>query len=176
VLAAIGLALVFELTPFPRPLYSARVPEVFRTIANDPRDVRVLNLPFGFRDGEWSQGNFSAATQFFQTVHQKRLIGGYLSRISPREMERQRQSVTVQRLIRLSEGQRLSSQDLEEVKRLAPGFVDRTRLGYVVIDVGRTPPALRDFAIEAYGLVKLGESGGHELYTPTVGTVTAALR
>ena len=136
----------------------------------------MLNLPFGFRDGEWSQGNFSAATQFFQTVHQKRLIGGYLSRISPREMERQRQSVTVRRLIRLSEGQRLPPEDLEEVKRRAPGFVDRTRLGYVVIDVGRTPPALRDFAIEAYGLVKLSESDGHELYAPTVGTVTAAVQ
>ena len=48
--------------------------------------MRVLNLPFGFRDGEWSQGDFSAATQFFQTVHEKPLIGGYLSRISPREI------------------------------------------------------------------------------------------
>jgi hypothetical protein len=84
VLTAVGLALVFELSPFPRPLYSAHVPDVYRTIANDPRDVRVLNLPFGFRDGEWSQGNFSAASQFFQTVHEKRLIGGYLSRIGPR--------------------------------------------------------------------------------------------
>ena len=56
------------------------------------------------------------------------------------------------------------------MKRRAPGFVDRTRLAYIVIDVGRTPPALRDFAIEAYGLVKLGESDGHELHAPTVGT------
>ena len=47
--------------------------------------------------------------------------------------------------------------------------MDRTRLGYVVIDVGRTPRALRDFAIEAYGLEKLGESEGRELYVPTVG-------
>jgi hypothetical protein len=176
VLTAVGLALVFELSPFPRPLYSAHVPDVYRTIANDPRDVRVLNLPFGFRDGEWSQGNFSAASQFYQTVHEKRLIGGYLSRIGPREMQRQRQSVTVRRLIRLSEGQQLSLQDLEEVKRRAPGFVDRTRLAYVVIDVSQTPPALRNFAIEAYGLVKLGESDGRELYVPTVGTVTAKLR
>ena len=62
------------------------------------------------------------------------------------------------------------------MKRRAPGFVDRTRLGYLVIDVGRTPPALREFAIEAYGLVKLGESDGHELYAPTVGTATAEVR
>ena len=100
----------------------------------------------------------------------------YLSRISSREMERQRQSVTVRRLIRLSEGQRPPPRDLEEVKQRAPGFVDRTRLGYVVIDVVRTPSALRDFAIEAYGLVKLGESDGHELYAPTVGTAKAEPR
>ena len=33
-------------------------------------------------------------TQFYQTVHQKPLIGGALSRISPREIERQHQFVT----------------------------------------------------------------------------------
>jgi hypothetical protein len=42
--------------------------------------------------------------------------------------------------------------------------------------VGRTPPVFRDFAIKAYGLVKLGEGDGHELYAPTVGTATAELR
>ena len=47
-LAAVGVALAFELTPFPRPLYSARIPDLYRTIANDPRDVRVLELPYGF--------------------------------------------------------------------------------------------------------------------------------
>jgi hypothetical protein len=176
VLVAVGAALAFELTPFPRPLYSARVPDLYRTIANDPREVRVLELPYGFADGEWSEGRYTPAKQFYQTVHQKPLIGGALSRISPREIERQHQSVTIRHLIRLSEGDQLSQQDLEEVKRRAPGFVDRTRLGYFVIDVGRTPPAFREFAIEAYGLVKLGESGGHELYAPTVGTPTAAVR
>ena len=109
------------------------------------------------------------ATQFYQTVHQKPLIGGALSRISRREIERQHQFVTIRHLVRLSEGHHLSPRDLEEVKQRAPGFVDRSRLGYLVIDVGRTPPALRDLAIEAYGLVKLGESDGRELYVPTVG-------
>ena len=175
-LAMIGLALGFELTPFPRPMHSARVPDVYRTIASDPRDVRVLGLPLGFLSGEWAQGNFSAASQFYQTVHQKRIIGGYLSRISRNELERQRPSVTVRRLIRLSEGQRVAQADLDEVKRRAPGFVQRARLGYVVIEVSRTPRALREFAIDAYGLVKIGESDGRELYVPTVGAARATAR
>jgi hypothetical protein len=172
-LAAVGVVLLFELMPFPRQLYAASVPDVYRTIASDPRDVRVLELPFGFRSGEWSQGDFSAASLFYQTVHEKQLIGGALSRISPQELERQRQSVTVRRLIRLSEGEHVPREKLEEMKRRAPGFVERTHLGYVVIDTGRVSAAVREFAIEAYGLVKIGKSDALELFVPTVGRAVA---
>ena len=173
-IAMVGAVLVFELSPYPRTLHAARVPEVFRIIAEDPRDVRVLGLPFGFRDGEWSQGDFNAAWLFYQTFHEKRLIGGYLSRISKNEMRRQHQSITVRHLLRLSEGQQLSAADIEELRTRAPGFVDRARLGYVFVDVARTSARFRQIAIDAFGLVKLGESDGFELYAPTVGTTTAS--
>ena len=91
VLAIIGVLLAFELAPLPKTLYSAEIPEVYRIIARDPRDVRVLELPFGIRSGEWSEGNFTAASQFYQTIHEKPLIGGYLSRISRGVVERQHQ-------------------------------------------------------------------------------------
>ena len=51
---------------------------------------------------------------------------------------------------------------------VAPGFITRARVGYVVIDLARTPLALREFAIDAYRLVKIGQSDGYELYVPTV--------
>ncbi len=174
VLAVVGIGLCIELSPFPRPLYPANVPEVYRIIARDPRDVTVLNLPFGFRSGEWSQGNFTAATQFYQTVHQKRLIGGYLSRITEPEIARQRQSITVRRLIRLSEGQQLSQRDLDEVKTRARGFVERSRLAYVVVNTATTPPALHALAKDAYGLTRIAESDGFVLYVPTVGMLADA--
>src|SRR5262245_41087073 len=174
ILAVVTFCLVFELSPYPRTLYAAHVPDVLRIVADDPRSVRVLGLPFGFRDGEWSEGDFNASAQFFQTFHQKPLIGGYLSRISEREMRRQRELVTVRHLLRLSEGKQLSASDVEELKRRAPGFVSRARLGYVLVDTARTSSELRRIAIDAYGLVKLGESDGFELYAPTVGTATAS--
>jgi hypothetical protein len=174
ILAAVTTCLVFELSPYPRTLHSAHVPGVFRIVADDPRSVRVLGLPFGFRDGEWSEGDFNASSQFFQTFHQKPLIGGYLSRISEREMHRQRELVTIRHLLKLSEGEHLSAGDLAELKRRAPGFVARARLGYVCVDTARTSPELRRVAIDTYGLVKLAESDGFELYAPTVGTTTAS--
>ena len=87
---ALGWAMLllvgFELFPAPRTLYSGEYSPLSDIIAADPRPVRVLNLPFGVRDGVSSAGNFSARSQFEQTRHHKALIGGYLSRVSSRRL------------------------------------------------------------------------------------------
>ena len=72
----VGALLVFELLPAPRLLYSATIPTVYRHVAAAPDDTRVLELPSGVRDGTMSVGNFTARSQFFQTSHGKKLIGG----------------------------------------------------------------------------------------------------
>ena len=89
-LAVVAALLAFELAPLPRQLYAASVPEIFRTIASDPRDVRVLDIPLGFVDGEGGEGRNDASSQYYQTFHQKQIIGGRMSRISMRQRERQR--------------------------------------------------------------------------------------
>lgn len=164
VLIGVGLALAFELNPAPRKLYSATAPEVYRVIARDPGRFRVLELPFGIRDGESSLGNFSAASQFYQTFHEKPLIGGYLSRVGRRDVQRQLNFWTLRGLLKLSEGQALTAQERQMLVARAPRFADRARVGYVVIDETRAPPALRQFALEAFHLVRIGESEGHALY------------
>ena len=79
--AVFAAVLLFELLPAPRALYSAEVPSIYRLLAADPRPVRVLGLPFGIRDGMSSAGNVSAFGQYYQTLHGKRLVGGYISRL-----------------------------------------------------------------------------------------------
>jgi hypothetical protein len=167
ILAAVGTILLFELLPAPRTLYSAEVPAVYKIIAADSRDVRVLNLPFGFRDGESSVGNFNPAAQYYQTYHGKRLIGAYLSRISRNEIGRQRKSfITLRALIALSEGKSLPPEVLRVHKWRGPRFVRRANLGYVVIST-HASSELREFAIEAFGLEKISESDGLELFRPS---------
>jgi hypothetical protein len=159
-------ALLFELLPAPRRLYSAEVPAIYRIIAEDPRDVRVLELPLGFRDGESSLGDFNPAFQYYQTFHRKRLVGGYLSRISSNEIRRQRRaSPTVRALISLSEGKSLNPELLRMFRRRGPRFIQRTNIGYVVL-AENASPTLRQFAKEAFGLIRIGESDGLELYKP----------
>jgi hypothetical protein len=168
VLAAVGLALLFELAPTPRALYSAQIPDVYRIVAEDPRQVRILELPFGIRDGESSLGNFSASYQFYQTFHQKRLMGGYLSRVSTNEVKRARRHVTLRALLQLSEGGTIPADLFEIFKARGPSFARRSRLGYVVMHTSRTPPQLRRFATEVFRLEKIAEGDDIELFRPVV--------
>jgi len=169
VFALAGIALLVELAPTPRVLYDARVPSIYQTIADDPRPIRIMELPLGFRDGESSYGNFTAASQFYQTFHQKRLIGGYLSRISRRELARQFRFPVVRTITTLSEGGQPTDDERQILMAAGRRFAKRARLGYVVIDCQRTTPALRDLAIEAFGLLKIGEDRGYELYRVPLG-------
>ncbi len=164
ILATVFCGLLFELTPAPRTLYSAEIPDIYNQIKADPRDVRVLELPFGVRDGLSSAGDFSPASLFYQTHHHKRLIGGYLSRVSRRRFATARSGAFRRALITLSERKPLPSEETSRLAALAPAFVERWSLAYVVIDRARATPELVRFATEVFGLEKLGESGSRELY------------
>lgn len=170
VLLLASTLLVVELWPVPRTLYSAAVPPIYAHVAAAPRGVRVLELPTGVRDGTSSVGNFTARSQFFQTMHGKRLIGGYLSRVSERRVADVRRDPMVDGLIRLSEGQALDPARQEALVAGGAAWAKRVQLGFVVIDRARASEALRDVAVRALGLQLIDVSGEFELYRPSSGT------
>jgi hypothetical protein len=164
--AVTGALLIVELLPAPRQLYSAAIPTIYRHVAAAPPDVRVLELPFGVRDGTWSAGNFTARSQYYQTAHGKRLIGGYLSRVSKRRVSELRSDGMLDALIWLSEGQTLDASRMRTLVEQGPAFVDRAALAYVVIDRARGSDALRDFSVRAFRLELVEVDGALELYRP----------
>ena len=104
-IGAVTAALAIELVSVPRPLYSAAVPDVYRLIATtDDESGRLLELPTGVRDGTSSLGDFNASTQYFQTSHHRRLIGGYLSRVSRWRRTENLRSPVLHALFTLAEG------------------------------------------------------------------------
>ena len=64
----------------PLPLTDARVPEVYDRLAADPDDYAILQLPLGWRNSFGVQGAEDTRTQYYQTVHHKRLLSGNISR------------------------------------------------------------------------------------------------
>lgn len=155
-----------ELLPGSRPLFSAAVPAIYDVIADGPLDARVLELPSGLRDGTSSVGNFSARSQFHQTRHGRRLVGGYLSRVSTwRKGENQR--VPMLRVLHaLSEGRDVTESDRQSAETSRDWFLAKSCVRYVVIDRGRASPDLRAFAARALRLRHVGADGSHELFVP----------
>ena len=160
----IGVLLFFELLPAPRTLHSAELPEPYRIVATDPRRVRVLSLPFGLRDGLSSRGNYSSSTQFYQTFHEKPLIGGYISRLPGDSISRYRGNSTLRVLMRLSEGTPVEPDLMTRATRNADRTMQRLQMGYVVIDLRRTAPALREFMLSAFPLTLIWSDQSYELY------------
>jgi hypothetical protein len=165
----VGGLLILELVPAPRPLFSAEIPAIHSIVAADPRPVLLLNLPFGLRDGLSERGAFSAKYQYYQTLHQKRLIGGYLSRLPDGTITRYRGSRVLRVLLRLSEGRPLDAGMKEAALISAPAFVERMQMGYVLIDTGLCAPELVEFAKRAFSLTSVAREGPLELYRTALG-------
>jgi hypothetical protein len=165
--AVLGAALVLELLPAPRALYSAAVPQVYQLIATTSDESgHLLELPSGVRDGTSSMGNFNPASPFFQTRHRRPLIGGYLSRVSRARKEMQRRTPMLRAIYAFSEG-RIPPPDWIEAARAArEPFLRRSCVRFVVLDKARASPELRAFAVEALQLSEVHEDPDYELFQP----------
>jgi hypothetical protein len=167
-LGATTALLLFELCPAPRPLYSAAVPRLYDRVADDAHDVSLLELPTGVRDGTSAIGSFAARSQYYQTVHGKPLLGGYLSRVSRRRMAEFKRDEMLSAFITLSEGEPISAEREGHLIEQGAAFVARARIGYVVIDRERASPSLRRFAVRALHLRQVDSDGPLDLYVPAV--------
>jgi hypothetical protein len=165
--AIVAMLLVFELWPAPRTLYSAAISPIYDRIAADPRPVRVLVLPLGVRDGTWETGNFRPRSLFNQTRHGKTLIGGYLSRVSPRRVERMRHEYpTLDALITLSEKPPIGPEIKAQLDERGDRLVGQGNIGYVVIDSRFIPPDRAQLVIDALKLREVQRDQYLTLYIP----------
>lgn len=168
IVAAVTILLLIELWPAPRTLYSAEISPIYDEIADDTRPVRVLSLPFGVRDGTWATGNFRPRSLFNQTRHGKALIGGYLSRISPRRVDRMRRDYpTLDALIKLSENAPLDPDVAVTLHDRGDALMAQANVGYVVIDSRFVPPDRAQLVIEAFKLREVRRDAHLTLYVPT---------
>lgn len=171
-----SMLLMIELVPAPRTTYSAAVPGIFDVVAADPRPVSVLMLPFGLRDGLVSYGNASPTYQFFQTVHGKRLIGGYVSRLPSSDVtEYTRRRVTAA-LIDLSEGRTLTEERRAAAVKRAHEVLPELNIGYVVVNHSRASEDLIQFAKDAFDLQLVATEGERTLFRTPLAMPNASAR
>lgn len=169
--ACVACGVIVEVTPAPRLLHSAAVPDVYSLIAGAEDDRgALLELPTGIRDGTSSIGDFNASTAYFQTRHGRPFIGGYLSRVSEWRKRESLRSPMLRALFELSGGAHgLDPELVHAARESRQTFLSRSCVHYVIVDKLRASHELRAFATDALQLESIHEDERYQLLSP-VGT------
>ncbi len=125
--------LLFEHLALPLPLSDARVPAVYEIIAADPRPVSVMHAPLGWRNSFGVFGAERTQLQYFQTVHDKPMIGGNISRAPDFKMDYFKRIPLFEAIAQIENGNEVPAELAEAAAAQANELVYLYNVGYVLL-------------------------------------------
>ena len=135
-------------------------------MAAAPTSTVLLEIPTGVRDGVSNLGDFSAKTEFNQTLHGKTVIGGLLSRVPHQRVEEVLANPVNRALALLSEKKTLTADEEAALLQQGPAFIREKRIGFVVVDRSRASRAFENLVVKAFRLRQLETNDPVVLYVP----------
>jgi hypothetical protein len=144
-LGALLALLAFEQLALPIPLTDLRAPMIFETIRREPGDFAVMDLPLGWRDSVAILGKIDYTAQFLQTIHEKRLIGGLVSRHPAWKFQYFLELSVLNSLIALENGQEIDDARRARDRELASEVLRFFNVRYIA-----ATRALTDARVLAY--------------------------
>jgi hypothetical protein len=135
---ALGLAalIMFENLSLPLPQSNMTIPQPYQTIAADAEEFTVLDIPFGWRNGFRVTGAHTVGImfgQFYQTLHQKPLLGGNTSRNPELKFQYFTEAPVISSLKLLETGYRLPPETWEADRPLAAEALRFFNIRYIVV-------------------------------------------
>ena len=162
-------AIIFEYVSFPLPLGKMAVPKMYYQIASEEGDFALVELP---RDYCYAQCQVSEY-QYYQTVHRKKLVGGYIARNPSYALDFVYNTPVIRELNFAELPPDILRQDLSEVGLSLLNYYD---VRYIILhrdymtpemfhkvdgfinDVLRIPLDYQDANMRRYRVVETGES------------------
>ena len=169
----ITLLFLLEHGSIPLPQSDLRVPAAYQLIAADPNDLTVLDIPFAWRNGFRITG---AATtqfmmgQFYQTVHQKKLLQGNTSRNPAFKFQYFTQAPLINSLLALETGKTLPPERWSADRTIAAEVLDFFNIKYIVIRSDQTnssivtPQATIPYLEAVFPVEKIHEEAALKIY------------
>jgi len=165
-LAALAIFLVAESAPSPFPLVKLTVPQLYYTLRARPETGAVCELPLGIRDGFGGRGNLNEMQFYYQTVHQRPLVGGYLSRLPRSVVAAYANDPLLNALLNLSEPDGGADTERQVSFPSESVVADRLRangIAFVVLDRAAASARLTQY-IEAMAWSLVATEGDRSLY------------
>ncbi len=164
---AVVALVVFEHLSLPLPLSDFRVPEVYDVIAEEPGDFAVLEMPLAWRNGFRVTGTMDPVImfeQYYQTTHEKRLLGGNTSRNPEFKFQYFTEAPVINTIIALENGHEVDQATWENDRELAPDVLRLLGVRYVIVHTGDVPSRLIDYVQGVIGGETVYEGDGMLVY------------
>jgi hypothetical protein len=161
---------VFEHLSVPLPLSDFRVPDVYATVSEEPGDFSMLELPLAWRNGFRVTGTKDPVImfeQFYQTTHQKRLLGGNTSRNPEYKFQYFTEAPVINTIIALENGHEVERETWDTDRELAPEVLRLLGVRYVILHTEVVPPVLQEYVQYVMGGERIHEGDGIVAYRVT---------
>jgi hypothetical protein len=130
----VGGIVMLEYLMFPFPvLCDQSVSKIYFDIQKDLDDVSILELPLQLKSGGKTIAVGSSEIDLAQTIHQKRVIGGYVARVPVPVMRYFSQLPILKSLLAIQNGTILSEKTILQDKRYVDYFIRFLQLKYVIL-------------------------------------------
>lgn len=155
VLGGLTLLMCIEQLAFPIALTDLRAPAIFQSLRREPGDFTVMDLPLGWRDSVAILGKLDYRAQFLQTIHEKRLIGGLVSRHPAFKFQYFVELPVINSLIALQNGNEIDEARRAQDQTLAPEVLRFFNVRYVAATRALTTPAVLDYVLALFPLTEV---------------------
>jgi hypothetical protein len=152
--------------PAPFPLVALDRPPIYDVLKARPEGGSVCELPLGVRDGFGERGLFDDRVLYYQTIHQRPLVGGFVARL-PRAVDAAYSlDPLLSALLRLSARSRLRS----GAEAPLPDRVvatDRFRhngIAFIMLNRRTASPELVDYVERTLPLTRIADDDERSLY------------
>lgn len=160
---AVVALLVVDFLPAPIPLVFLEHPAVYDTLKAAPQPGALLELPIGFRDGFGEAGGLDHRVLWYQSIHERPLVGGFVARLSPSTRRVMAGNRLLADVIALSEPRDPAAPD---VASRVDALADLYRLGvaFVLLDRSHASRALQDYVDGVLAADLIAADGPRSLY------------
>jgi hypothetical protein len=165
VLAGASLVLAADYLPAPFPLTTLDHPGIYETLRDRRERGSVCELPLGIRDGFGEHGSFDDRVLFYQTIHGRRLVGGFVARLPQAVTTAYEDDPLLSGLLRLSEREgAVGAARQPPDRQLAAERLREIGIAFVVLNRRTASPSLAGYVERVLPLTRIAEDGERSLY------------
>jgi hypothetical protein len=164
-LFAIAIAVIVDYLPAPFPVSAMDRPALYDTLREHSAEGAVRELPLGLRDGFGVRGKFDDRVLFYQTIHRRPLVGGFVARLPRAVLDSYENDPLLAALLNLSE--QPDPEDGEPTlpdRHIAGDRLRENRIAFIVLNRSTASPALIDYVDRVLPLTFIAREGERTLY------------